>query len=175
MFTVKNKLFISAILLFFLIWYLVPYVHELAHAAVCEASGYKSHIVIIFTGEARVTICTGPPANIDLYRAAGGLAGSAASAALAFAPRRKLFFIAAFPFLPQQALIAGMETLAYKWYVAENNIIPSAAASILTLSLFLVLLCKQTLDLRSKVRELLRCPWEPAVDALTTRQLRPNA
>jgi hypothetical protein len=148
--TDKGKLIVPAILLFVVIYYVIPYVHEFAHAAVCAASGYDYQIHIIFTGEARVTICSHGPSNMDLYHAAGGLAGTATAAALAFATRRKLLFIAAFPFLPQQALIAGMETLAYRWYIDDNNAIPAMVASLTTLGLFLALLTLERIKMIKK-------------------------
>lgn len=132
---------------FITVYYAVPYTHELAHAAVCEASGYKSQLHIAFTGEARAVSCLGQPDNADLYHAAGGLAGLTLSAVIAFGIRKsRIAFIAAFPFVPQQALILGMETFAYQWYIDDNNSIPATVASLLTLVLFFILLLTYSIN-----------------------------
>lgn len=138
--TQTGKVVFYSVIAFLAIYYLVPYVHEFAHAAVCNHSGHEYTMIIIYTGEARAVICHDYPDNLTLYRAVGGLAGTATAAAIAFIPKQKILFIAAFPFVPQQAMITGIETLAHSWYNTEQGSeISSLLASIVSISLFLVL------------------------------------
>ena len=128
---------VVAVLGFIGMYLLVPFVHEIAHAAVCESSG--GNAAIHFDGpQARVVNCIGISNNQDLYHAAGGLVGTAISAAIAFTTKRKLAFVIAFPFVVQQVLIAGLETLAYPWYIGNSTQL-EPVTSLLVLGLFVLL------------------------------------
>lgn len=124
-------------------WYVVPYVHEIGHATVCELSGHHSEVHIIFTGEARTTFCSDRPLSVPLYHAAGGLAGAGIAAILTFAPRNKTMFVAAFPFIIPNILQAIMETYAHRWYVNPDNPVPSMVSSGLVIGVFLALAWKK--------------------------------
>lgn len=128
---------IVAVLGFIGMYLLVPFIHEIAHATVCEAS--RGQATIHFDGpQARAVNCIGISNNQDLYHAAGGLTGIVVSTAIAFATKNKLAFVIAFPFVVQQVLIAGLETLAYPWYIG-NSVQLEPVTSLLVLGLFVLL------------------------------------
>ena len=128
---------VVAVLGFIGMYLLVPFIHEIAHTTVCEASGGQA--TIHFDGpQARAVNCIGLSSNQDLYHAAGGLAGAAISAAIAFTTKRKLAFVIAFPFVVQQVVITVLETLAYTWYMG-NSLELEPVTSLLVLGLFVLL------------------------------------
>jgi hypothetical protein len=123
---------------------LVPYAHELAHAAVCENSGGSARIIITSTLEARAVECVNIKANLDLYHAAGGLAGLAASAIPAVGFRKyKVAIIACLPLVAQQAIIVVLETFVYNFYIQGDQVV-APITSLTAFGLFTALLVKYT-------------------------------
>jgi hypothetical protein len=136
-----GKMAMYSVIAFAAVYYAVPYAHEFAHAAVCKATGQEYELTIIFTGEARSVFCPDYLGNLTLLHVSGGLAGAATAAAIAFVPRRKILFIAAFPFVPQQLVNAGIETLAHSWYVSRQGVeVSTLLATAIIVSLFFALI-----------------------------------
>ena len=118
--------------------------HELGHASVCSASGYRFHIWLDFRGGH--SICYGSFKNGFLIGAMGGIFGLVAAAAMfgmwrlsKFAP----FAVAGAAFALDQGLKVILETLVPRIYAAGSFDLSITVLQISSVALFAIYFAKR--------------------------------
>jgi len=116
-------------------------VHELGHSTICVASGYKSDIKIDLLSA--TTYCYTDSVNYLYYSFGGVLAFLVFMAPMTLAKVRSTtwLFIPLVVLAISHGINAGMETLAYDYYIKDNSVLPSLLL-VVSLMLYFGLLIK---------------------------------